>query len=175
MQIDRGDFMSNSLSMRIKELRTSKNLTQKEFAETLNISTVSVSSYETGVKTPSLDMIINISKRYNVSIDWLCGLSDKMTLDKQITTYKDLFQLLIAVLDTRYVNKKDSPVIDEIDAEFSAVRFTFHDDVNIQNFFSKWRDMFALYSTGTIDEELYQMWLEKQLKEYDRPINEVPF
>lgn len=166
--------MNNNLSMRIKELRTSKNLTQKELAETLNISTVSVSSYETGVKTPSLDMIINISQKCNVSIDWLCGLSDKMTLDKHITTYKDLFQLLIAVLDTRYVNK-EAPVIDEIDAEFSRVRFTFHDDVNIQNFFSKWCDMFKLYSTGTIDEELYQMWLEKQLKEYDRPIDEVPF
>ena len=167
--------MSNSLSMRIKELRTSKNLTQKEFAETLNISTVSVSSYETGVTTPSLDMIINISNRYNVSIDWLCGLSDKMTLDKQITTYKDLFQLLIAVLDTRYVNKKDAPVVDTIDAESSEVCFTFHSDENIHNFFWKWCDMFKLYSTGTIDEELYQMWLEKQLKEYDRPINEVPF
>lgn len=163
-----------TFSSRIKELRKYLDQTQMQFAEFIGVTQSALSGYENSDRMPSCDVLINISKKCNVSIDWLCGLSDKMTLDKHITTYKDLFQLLIAVLDTRYVNK-EAPVIDEIDAEFSRVRFTFHDDVNIQNFFSKWCDMFKLYSTGTIDEELYQMWLEKQLKEYDRPIDEVPF
>lgn len=167
--------MSSNLSTRIKELRTNKKLTQKELAEALNISTVSVSSYETGAKTPSLDMIINISQQYNVSIDWLCGLSDKMTLDNHITTYKELFRLFITVLDARYENKENIPIIDTIDTETSAVCLTLHDDKNFQNFFSKWCDIFKLHCEGTIDDDLYQMWIEKQLDWYDKPINECPF
>lgn len=164
-----------TFSSRIKELRKHLDQTQMQFAEFIGVTQGALSGYENSDRMPSYDVLINISKKCNVSIDWLCGLSDKMTLDKQITTYKDLFQLLIAVLDTRYVNKKDAPIVSTIDAESSEVCFTFHSDENIHNFFWKWCDMFKLYSTGTIDEELYQMWLEKQLKEYDRPINEVPF
>lgn len=167
--------MNSNLSMRIKELRISKKLTQKELAETLNISTVSVSSYETGVKTPSLDMVMNIAKKYNVSIDWLCGLSDNMTLDNHITTYKDIFRLFITVLDARYENKETVPIIDTIDTETSAVSLTLHDDKNFQDFFSKWCDIFKLHCEGTIDDDLYQMWIKKQLDWYDKPINECPF
>lgn len=167
--------MSSNLSTRIKELRTSKELTQKELAEALNISTVSVSSYETGAKTPSLDMLINISQKYNVSLDWLCGLSDKMTLDRHITTYKELFQLFITLLEARYENNENIPIVNTVDTDTPAVCLLLHNDQNIQNFFSKWCDIFKLHYEGTIDTDLYQMWIEKQLKEYDRPLNEVPF
>lgn len=167
--------MNNNFSTRIKELRTSKKLTQKELAETLNISTVSVSSYETGVKTPSLDMMLNIAQKYNVSIDWLCGLSDKVTPGNSITTYKDIFRLFVTVLDARYENKENIPIIDTINAETSAVCLTLHDDKNFQNFFSKWCDIFKLHCEGTIDDDLYQMWIERQLDWYNKPINECPF
>lgn len=65
--------------------------------------------------------IRNIATKYNVSIDWLCGLSDNMTLDNRITTYKDIFRLFITVLDARYENKETLPIIDTIDTETSAL------------------------------------------------------
>ena len=167
--------MSSNLSTRIKELRTIKKLTQKELAETLNISTVSISSYETGAKTPSLDMILNIAQKYDISIDWLCGLSDNMTLDNHVTTYKDIFRLFITVLDARYENKENTPIIGTIDTEKSAVSLTLHDDKNFQDFFSKWSDIFKLHCDGTIDDDLYQMWIKKQLNWYDKPIDGCPF
>ena len=169
--------MSNNLSTRIKELRTSKKLTQKELAETLNISTVSVSSYETGAKTPSLDMVMNIAQKYNVSIDWLCGLSNNMTLDNRITTYKELFQFFITIFDTSY--QIDAPaygsVINAINTDEMSVSITLHEDPNFHSFFSKWYDIFKLHCEGTIDDDLYHMWIEKQLKWYDKPIDGVPF
>lgn len=167
--------MNSILSERIKELRTIKGLTQKEFAENINVSTVSVSSYETGVKTPSLDMVLSIAQNYNISIDWLCGLSDNMVLDNHITTYKDLFKLFIALLDVRYEDKKTIPIIDVIDTDTTSVKLILHEDKNFQEFFSKWCDIFKLYCEKTIDIDLYNMWIEKQLKDYDRPINGCPF
>ena len=167
--------MKSNLSARIKELRTSKNLTQKELAETLSISTVSVSSYETGAKTPSLDMVMNIAQRYNVSIDWLCGLSDNMTLDNHITTYKELFRLFITVLDVRYQNEQSNRIWKSIDSSKKSVELALNDDQNFQDFFSKWCDIFKLHDEGTIDSDLYQMWIEKQLNQYNKPIDGCPF
>lgn len=166
--------MDNYFPIRIKELRTSKKLTQKELAETLNISTVSVSSYETGTKTPSLDMMLNISEKYNVSIDWLCGLSDNMTLDNHITTYKEFFSLIVNILDTRYQDEKSTSIINGINTKNMLVTLTFHEDINFETFFSKWRDIFKLYYEGTIDKDLYKMWIQKQLLDYDYPINGLP-
>ena len=167
--------MNSILSERIKELRVNKGLTQKEFAESINVSTVSVSSYETGVKTPSLDMIMNIAQNYNISIDWLCGLNDNMVSDSHITTYKDLFKLFISLLDVRYEDKATIPIIDVINTDTKSVILTLHEDENFQVFFSKWCDIFKLNYKKTIDIDLYKMWIEKQLKDYDRPINGCPF
>lgn len=169
--------MKDNFSTRIKELRTSKQLTQKELAETLNISTVSISSYETGTKTPSLDMVKNIAQKCNVSIDWLCGLSDNMTLDNHITTYRELFKLFITAFDTRYqIDAAASGlIIDTINTDEMSVSITLHEDPNFHSFFSKWYDIFKLHCDGTIDDDLYKMWIEKQLKQYDKPIDGCPF
>ncbi len=168
--------MSSNLSptaIKIKELRTNMDLTQKEFAELINVSTVSVSSYETGVKTPSLDMIINIAQKCNVSIDWLCGLNDKMTLNNHISTYKDFLTLFANILDTRYQDNEKKSIFNKIDMDgIDIVTITF-EDINIHNFFSKWEDIFKLHLDGTIDDDLYKMWIDKQLVDYDYPINDV--
>lgn len=169
--------MNNNFPTRIKELRISKGLTQKELAETLNISTVSVSSYETGAKTPSLSMVMNIAQKYNVSIDWLCGLSDKMVLENHITTYKELFRLFITIFNTQYQDGlfTSTPIINSININGKSVSITLQEDLIFQNFFSKWYDIFKLRLEGTIDDDLYEMWIEKQLKEYDKPIDGIPF
>lgn len=167
--------MNSNFSKRLKKLRINNELTQKELAETLNVSTVSISSYETGAKTPSFDMVLKIAQKYNVSVDWLCGLSNNMKLNNKITTYKELFQLFITIFDTRYENEENTSVIDNINIEESYVCLTLHEDINFENFFSKWCDIFKLYCERTIDKDLYNMWLEKQLKNFDRPINGAPF
>lgn len=170
--------MSNeaSLSARIKELRTSMGLTQKDFAELINVSTVSVSSYETEAKSPSLDMIINIAQKCSVSIDWLCGLSDKKSLGTSITTYDELFITFINILETRYNEFDTTPIVDTVDADTENVVLTLHADTNMQQFFTEWCRVFELHCNNTIDDELYQLWIEKELAKYkDHKINGVPF
>lgn len=166
----------NLLSSRIKELRTSMNLTQKEFAELINVSTVSVSSYETEAKSPSLDMVINIATKCNVSIDWLCGLSNSKYLATSITTYDELFRLFINILEIRYSEFDTIPIIDTVDTANEAVILTLHGDPNIQQFFTEWCKVFELHCSNTIDDELYNLWIEKELAKYkDHKINGVPF
>lgn len=59
----------------LKMLRRSRNLTQNEVAEILNVSLSSYQKYERDKNSviPSLDVLIRIADFYGVSIDYLLG------------------------------------------------------------------------------------------------------
>lgn len=52
----------------LKELRKEKNLTQEKLAEQLNVSSRTVSRWETGSNMPDIGMLIEIAEFYDVSI-----------------------------------------------------------------------------------------------------------
>lgn len=60
---------------RLKELREEKNMTQEELSSYLNVTRQSISGYETGSSEPVLENLVIISKIFNVSIDYLLGLT----------------------------------------------------------------------------------------------------
>jgi transcriptional regulator with XRE-family HTH domain len=62
---------------RLKDLREDKDLLQKDIAKKLGISQQYYSQYELGNYTMPIEMLIELAKEYNVSIDYLVGLSDK--------------------------------------------------------------------------------------------------
>lgn len=66
----------NVIGKKIKELRESEKLNQKELAKALNISNTTLSQYETGQRTPSDDIKIKIAEFFNVSLDYLLGRTD---------------------------------------------------------------------------------------------------
>jgi DNA-binding XRE family transcriptional regulator len=61
-------------SIRLKELRLEKEMTQKKLAKELETSDDSIYSWETGRSQPSIEMIRAICKYFNVSSDYLLGL-----------------------------------------------------------------------------------------------------
>lgn len=64
------------LSERIKMLREEYPLTQSQLAEKLDIATSSISQYESGDRVPSDDIKMKLAKIFDVSLDFLMGLSD---------------------------------------------------------------------------------------------------
>lgn len=65
-----------SFGNRLQQLRKDMNMTQKEFADLLDIPQPSVSAYENNKNTPNQDILVTIAKRCNVSLDWLCEISN---------------------------------------------------------------------------------------------------
>ena len=65
--------MENYLGRKIRELRRSKDLTQEQLADYLNISYQSVSKWETGTTLPDLSYIIPLSRLFEISTDELLG------------------------------------------------------------------------------------------------------
>lgn len=64
------------LANRLKELREENGLSQKQAAQALFISNTSLSNYELNISTPSPETLVEICKFYNVSMDYLFGISD---------------------------------------------------------------------------------------------------
>ena len=62
---------------RLKELREDNNLKQRELAEILMIDQRSLSFYEIGKYEPNLETLKRISLYFNVSTDYLLGLTDE--------------------------------------------------------------------------------------------------
>ena len=62
---------------RIKDLRVDNDYLQKDFAKLLGISQQYYSQYELGKYTMPIELLIKLSKLYNVSLDYLVGLSNE--------------------------------------------------------------------------------------------------
>lgn len=60
----------------LKIIRKEKNLNQLKVAIDLNISRETLSHYENGKREPSLSMLNQLSKYFNVSIDYLINGED---------------------------------------------------------------------------------------------------
>ena len=55
----------------LKLIRKQRKLNQLRVATDLNISREALSHYENGKRSPDIDMLRNLSKYFNVSIDFL--------------------------------------------------------------------------------------------------------
>lgn len=64
------------LGEKLKELRNEKGLTQKQVAEKLNLNPVTYLRYEKQQREPPLSLVADFAKYYNVTVDYLLGLSD---------------------------------------------------------------------------------------------------
>lgn len=63
-------------SERLKELRKAAGLTQQQVSQRLNIRQQSYFRYENGTGEPNLETLAKIAAMFDVSTDYMLGLSD---------------------------------------------------------------------------------------------------
>ena len=69
------------LARRIGELRIKKGLSQSQLADMLHVSASTIGMYEQGRRTPSIDMLVELSRAFGVSLDYLITGSDYFYTD----------------------------------------------------------------------------------------------
>ncbi|HMA60114.1 MAG TPA: helix-turn-helix transcriptional regulator [Halanaerobiales bacterium] len=80
----------------IKKLRKRNNITQKELAEKLRITTSSVGMYERGARKPSIEVLIKTANYFDISID--CLLFSKNLIDfKEAFKCKQRYWLILKI------------------------------------------------------------------------------
>lgn len=65
----------------LKNLRIERRLTQVEVEQLTGIDRTTISAYENGTREPSLKNIDILANLYKVSLDVLCGRSDRKMID----------------------------------------------------------------------------------------------
>lgn len=109
---------------RLKQLRTTRGLTQKELGEVLNVSQNAIYNWETGHREPNIDIIEQIAAFFGVSASYLMGWNENKP---QQTSYylnddaRDLAQFLYENPDykvlfdaSRKISKKDIEFVKEM-------------------------------------------------------------
>ena len=61
---------------RLRDLREDKDLKQSDIARILETTQQQIHKYETGKQMMGIDKYIKLAKFYNISLDYLAGLTD---------------------------------------------------------------------------------------------------
>ena len=94
--------------LRLKQLRQKKGLTQGELAGILGLKPTAISNYESNRNEPSFEKLIALSKEFDVTCDYLLGVSDSALpiggeiLDKEIVDFFLVYQQLMPESDSIY-------------------------------------------------------------------------
>lgn len=152
--------MGNLFSNRLKILRTERNMTQKKFAEFVGLTPVTLSAYENGNKNPSLENAKNIAIHCDVTLDWLCGLSNNRT-PTDFSYYSDIIRILLKI------DKKTPLVFAYEGSDFensNEYYFSFCSD-KMQKYIKNYYKYSILYKEGMIDADIYNACIEKLLRD----------
>jgi transcriptional regulator with XRE-family HTH domain len=76
------------IAERFKEIRLKRNINQKEFSESLNVSQSVVSDIEAGKREPSRQILSSLAKNYNVDLNWLLLGVSKSISDAEVERLK---------------------------------------------------------------------------------------
>ena len=187
---------NNLFSERLKEARLNAKLKQTELAKMSGVTAATISAYERADegkgKNPSLENAIKLAQALNVSLDWLCGLAVSnekvqisdflkmlVKLDKggiplaldNVDLWQDDYKKLLPRAAGIYSENdffEMASICDDLHQprSFPNVTLTFNYTI-IRDFLSEWTKLRDLYNGGTIDEELYDLWLNQQYKKAD--------
>lgn len=84
--------------IKFRRLRTAQDMTQQELANKLKVNRATISSYETSALYPSVSMLVAIARYFNVSTDYLLGLTEEQNFDmsrltdEQVLSVQEIIQ-----------------------------------------------------------------------------------
>lgn len=65
-------------SKKLKETRLEQGLNQRELAALSELSPQSISSFESGINSPTVPSLLALARALNVSVDYLLGRTDEL-------------------------------------------------------------------------------------------------
>ena len=182
---------------KLKELRTGLDLTQKEFAQKIGLSAASIIAYERNEKKPSYDVLLSISEKFNVSLDWLCR--EKANYEYKTVKWSDLLYLVYSILKNEHVpvdvqncteSRSGANAVGLIFAEYLLDLYDLTDTYQpykisnekynvddltaftnpIYEFITTYKNMKDLLNSGSITQSLFDLWLSDTFSKNDKLI-----
>ena len=152
--------LNEIISERLKELFADE--TDYMAASKLNMSPANLNKIKNGNQLPTAETLELISKKYNVSVDWILGLKDDRNinaLDLKTITYEQVFALINDLYNRNTIE------IGNIGTDKQPKLDSDYMKVNDPALSSMLRRRVQLIG---VDSSYFQDWLEKHLPQYIR-------
>lgn len=79
---------------RLRDLRRENNLTSRDLAKLLNVSQPTITRWENGLQEPSKKNVKKLASYFNVSSDYLLGLTDEKEPYKKPMKFEEALKIL---------------------------------------------------------------------------------
>lgn len=167
--------MQIDISKKLKELIALNNMNVKEFAEYTGVSRTSLTGYLNNKVTPTIEPLVQICIKCNVSLDWLCSLESQrhfLTMADIIKAFAEINNLdgLTPNISTKKDNYSISCTVSfngKIFHPNEIAHYTCEDC--LCTFLYDWKstiEQLSKLDDVEIKKNYYQMWWDKQLSYY---------
>lgn len=112
-------------SERLCQLIEEKGITQNQLAETIGKTRQTINGYTLGNTAPDSDTLIELSNYFNVSADYLLGLSNVKTLDVQIKSISGFTGLSDMAVLQLHAYKYDVEKVDNLPKDYSNLKHLY--------------------------------------------------
>ena len=166
---------NNIFAERLRHLMEVRKITQQTLSENTNCTRQAIAQYVSGLNAPNVDKLVSIAEYFGVSTDYLLGLSDAETNDKDvqfICDYTGLNERSILTLN-KFRNVSNFEFLNYLilsyDFLFGADQYkTFSEESN------KMLDcaLNDIEHCNTLEEDVKNENDQTILKEYNQALNE---
>lgn len=142
-----------NFAKKMRECRINLDITQKELAKMTHLAPATISAYENGAKTPTLDSAIAIADVLGMSLDDL-----RDSVPRRIT-YVDVFKAMML-----FIKSLKAEIYDECSG---GIALMFR-DATTKEMLSNIRTIKKCFGTSEAEKELYKLWYDKKAEEYSQ-------
>lgn len=161
--------MNQIFSENLKTARNEKKLTYVALSSKVGISGTSLSAYERGTKSPTIDNASRLAEALGVSLDWLCGFDE---MKKKNAT--DFLKILV-LADSRLTGgiQMDTFVLDKgatrTGGAIKCSKLTIYNE-EVSNFIDAYKFLLEPYKNGQIDKNVFEPLLESVIEKFGKKI-----
>lgn len=152
-------------------------MNQTEFADKIGVTQSTLSSYEKGNATPSLDVLISIATNFNVSTDWLLDLSKSEVNISSVADVANFFFQLNELNEIRYELEINDHLPNDLETEdnkwYCAVKFFgraegYPANMDVCQILSSLEENRSSFEAYFASKEMYDLWKEKEIEYYSK-------
>ncbi len=94
------------IGYRVKEARKKKGLTQEQVGNELGVTKVSVSGYENGTRTPTLETFLDLIYLLELPVDYALGMETSVVNEEDVPYKKKISEIDFQILEEIKQHKK---------------------------------------------------------------------
>lgn len=166
-------------SQRLKEAINKKYKKQVDFADAIGASPAKLSNYVRGTAFPPIEMLPEMARVLDISLDWLCGVDKPKKAETTYRTLGDIARALvsmriwdtvsfeeIALTETIEIDRFEGyPQYEDVTCSYPALVFKKGE---IRTFVSDWQKVRKLFEDNIIDLDFYSRWINDRFQSLDK-------